>query len=81
MQIPHDRLAPDTLRALLFDYVTRDGTDYGEQEVAADAKIAQVLAQLQQGTVVIVFDAETESFDVLTREEHARRQKFQAQST
>lgn len=81
MQIPHDRLAPETLRALLFDYVTRDGTDYGEQEVAPEHKIAQVMQQLQTGKVVIVFDAETESFDVLTREELAKREKLKDQAS
>ena len=80
MQIPHERLAPETLRALLFDYVTRDGTDYGEQEISPEHKIAQVMQQLVKGHVAIVFDAETQGFDVLTREELSRRQKIQNKS-
>ena len=80
MQIPHERLAPDTLRALIYDYVTRDGTDYGEREITADQKIAQVMHQLAKGLVVIVFDEESQGFDVLTREESARRQTLKEKS-
>jgi len=74
MQIPHDRLEATTLRALIIDFVTRDGTDYGESETTLDTKIQRVQAQLKKGSIGIVFDAESESFDILTRDEIALRE-------
>jgi len=30
MEIPYKKLAPDVLRAVIEEFVTREGTDYGE---------------------------------------------------
>ena len=65
MQIPHDRLAPETLTALIKEFVNRDGTDYGEREASEQSKVQQVRAQLDRGTVVVVFDSESETCDLL----------------
>ena len=48
-------LDPDTLRGVVEEFVTRDGTNLAE----ADAKIRQVLAQLERGTAEIWFDQAT----------------------
>ena len=72
MQIPAHRLDPKTLRALIVEFVTRDGTDYGEHEQDEATKVRRVEAQLASGEVVIVFDVESQTCNLLTRE-HARR--------
>jgi uncharacterized protein YheU (UPF0270 family) len=41
--------------------LTREGTDYGAQEVPLETKVLQVQQQLDAGTAVIVYDADTES--------------------
>jgi len=69
MQVPHDQLEPDTLTRLLVEFVTRDGTDYGERESTTEDKVAQVRKQLTRGEIVIVFDPETETTDLVSREE------------
>ena len=65
MKIPYDQLSPEALQGVVEEFVTRDGTDYGEVEVSLGTKIAQVLAQLRSGKAVIVFDQETESCTIL----------------
>lgn len=65
VKIPHDQLAPETLHGVVEDFVTRDGTDYGEIEVPLETKISQVLSQLKSGKAVIIFDQETETCNIL----------------
>lgn len=56
MIIPHRMLSPEALQGLIEEFVTRDGTDYGEREASLQAKVAQVWRQLDLGIVVIVFN-------------------------
>lgn len=67
MHIPHDQLEPDTLRALIEEFVTREGTEYGEQDVSLAAKVAQVMRQLERGEVAISYDMDTESCNIVPR--------------
>lgn len=68
MKIPYEQLDPDTLQAVVEEFVTRDGTDYGEEETLLEEKSAQVLEQLRTGKVVLVFDEETNSCNILASE-------------
>ncbi len=61
MMIPHQMLSPDALRGVIEAFVTREGTDYGAQEVPLTTKVFQVRQQLDAGTVVLVYDEATES--------------------
>jgi len=56
MIIPHQQLTRETLDALIEEFVTREGTEYGAQDVTLATKVEQVRQQLERGTVVIVFD-------------------------
>ena len=69
VELSPDDLSPETLRSLVEEFVTRDGTDYGDVERSVDEKIAQVLAQLASGEARIVFDLEAESASIVTRRE------------
>ncbi|MFI4859781.1 MAG: YheU family protein [Phycisphaerales bacterium JB063] len=69
LQIPHDELPPDTLDALIEEFVTRDGTDWTE----AYRSVEQVKKLLDAGRVVITFDEESETCTIL-RKEDAQRQ-------
>jgi uncharacterized protein YheU (UPF0270 family) len=61
MIIPHQRLSPDALRGVIEAYVTREGTDYGVQEVPLATEVFQVQQHLDAGTAVIVYDEATDS--------------------
>lgn len=67
--VPHKQLAPEVLRAVIEDFVTREGTDYGLQEHSLDQKLDAVLRQLERREAFIVFDAENESVTLLRRED------------
>ena len=69
MIIPWQSLSQDALQGIIEDYVTREGTDYGGQEFSLARKVEQVLAQLQQSRVVIVFDAELESCSIMSADQ------------
>ena len=61
MIIPHHMLSPEALPGVIEAFVTREGTDYGAQEVALATKVWQVRQQLDAGAAVIVYDEATES--------------------
>jgi hypothetical protein len=70
--VPYDQLAPLTLRALIEEFVTREGAVHGHADVAMESQVADVQRQLRAGKVVIVFDHETESCTIRPREEAPR---------
>ena len=61
MIIPHEMLSLEALQGVIEAFVTREGTDYGTQDVSLATKVLQVRQQLDAGTVVIVYDEDTES--------------------
>ena len=61
MIVPWQEIPPETLDNLIEEFVTRDGTDYGEQEIRTDTKVAQVREQLRRGQASVVFDDVTET--------------------
>ncbi|WKD50925.1 YheU family protein [Microbulbifer spongiae] len=65
MLIPFEQLNPATLQSLLEEYATREGTDYGEREVALSEKVSSLRRQLQSGEVVIWFDADEASVNLV----------------
>ncbi|MBD3668869.1 MAG: YheU family protein [Kangiella sp.] len=59
----------ETLTAVIEEYITREGTDYGEQEYSLQDKIDQVRSQLERGVIKITFDPESETCTLMpTRE-------------
>ncbi len=68
MIIPHTEIAADTLQALIEEFVTRDGTDYGEQELSASQKIQRVMRQLEQKEIYIIYSELHETCTLITKE-------------
>tara|TARA_B100000902_G_C26453716_1_gene502040 strand:- start:126 stop:377 length:252 start_codon:yes stop_codon:yes gene_type:complete len=66
VEIPIDRLKPDILIKMIENFVTREGTDYGHQDYAVQQKVKQVHTQLKEGKAHIVFDDETDSWNIVT---------------
>ena len=54
--IPWQELSPEALRGLVEEFVSREGTEYGEEEASLADKVREVITQLEAGTVVAVFD-------------------------
>lgn len=59
--VPHDRLSPEALRGVIDDFITRGDVEAGHAEYSLDEKRAQVMSQLRDGTVVVRFDAGTQT--------------------
>ena len=55
MRIPHRQLSPSALRAVVEEFVTRDGTD----DSSLEQRIEHVLRQLDVGSIELHFDQET----------------------
>lgn len=68
VQVPPERLEADTLQALLEDYASRDGTDYGEQELSLARKVDDLRNQLRRGDLLIVCELDGEHWDLLPAE-------------
>lgn len=68
MHIPHRLLSPVALRAIVQEFVTRDGTDYS----SIDERIKVVLLQLDNGGIEIHFDEETQSPNILPKNDSPR---------
>ena len=54
VKIPYDQLSPEALQGVVEEFVTRDGTDYGETEISLETKVVQVLTQLKNGRPLLV---------------------------
>lgn len=64
MIVPWQDIAPETLDNLIREFVLREGTDYGEQEVDLATKVEQIKQQLQAGLVVVVYSELHKSVDI-----------------
>ena len=61
LEIPYQQLSEDALSGILDEFISREGTDYGDIEMSHDRKYQQLLAALQAGRCKIVFDPASES--------------------
>jgi uncharacterized protein YheU (UPF0270 family) len=66
--VPHDRLDPQVLDALVEEFVTRDGAVQGHTDTPMEQNVAVVLWQLKSGNAVIVFDEMSDSCTVMPEE-------------
>jgi len=69
VKIPHEQLSPEALQGVIEEFLTRDGTDYGEIEVPLETRFAQVFAHLKSGKVVIVFDPDSQTCTLLEKDD------------
>lgn len=73
MIIPYTALSEEALQALLEDFVTRDGTDYGWQEMSMQEKATHLLELLRKGELLISYDEDTESCGLVMRDGLSRQ--------
>lgn len=69
VEVPPQRLQEDVLQALLEEYASRDGTDYGEQELSLARKVANLRKQIQQGDLLILYEVAGEHWDLVPLEQ------------
>ncbi len=61
MLIPHEQLSAETLTAILEEYASREGTEYGDVDYSLAEKVAMLREQLASGDIVVSFDTQTET--------------------
>ena len=69
VEVPPQRLQPEVLQSLLEEYASRDGTDYGEQELSLSRKVSNLRQQMQRGDLLILYEVEGEHWDLVPAEQ------------
>ena len=69
VDIPPARLQPDVLQALLEEFASRDGTDYGLHETTLEKKVDSLQRQLTRGDIKLLYDADSEQWDLVSQDE------------
>lgn len=65
LEIPLDRISPDTLRNMIEEFVTREWSELADSEYTLDEKVDQVMQQLQDKRARIVYDSTTETWNIV----------------
>lgn len=73
MIIPLDTLPKETLSAIIENFVLREGTEYGSEDVALSDKIQQVEQQLKQGSALLVYSELHETVNILPADQFVER--------
>jgi uncharacterized protein YheU (UPF0270 family) len=67
IEVPYDQIKPDTLRRMIEEFVTRDGSDWAEIGCSLEDKVDQVLRQLKSKKVKVVFDLASQTANLVPR--------------
>jgi uncharacterized protein YheU (UPF0270 family) len=63
-RIPVNILSPEALQGVIEEFISRNGTDYGEIEASPETNFRQVKYKLENGLAVFIFDDETETTNI-----------------
>ena len=77
MIIPLESLPEDTLNNLIAEYVSREGTDYGEVELSNEVKCNNLKAKLISKEYVITFSEEYQTTSIHLCEKFTNSARFQ----
>jgi hypothetical protein len=72
MIIPYDKLSPEALQGLIEQFVSRDGIDSGHAKTPLTQKVAIVKSHLKSGRFFIVFDSDSKTWNILSKDEIPR---------
>lgn len=68
-RVPVERLDSSVLQALLEEFASRDGTDYGERELTLADKAGNLRRQLEAGSLCVLFHHPTEQWDLVEQDQ------------
>lgn len=69
VEVPYGDIPDATLRAIVEDFCTRDGTDYGQSELSLEQKATILMGQLKRGEARILFEATSQTLRIVTRDQ------------
>ncbi|TWX55224.1 YheU family protein [Colwellia hornerae] len=79
MIIPYKDLQPDTLTGIIREFVLREGTEYGADDVSLSDKVAQVKIQLADGSAFLVYSELHDTVNILPIDQFEQQQNEQEQ--
>ena len=65
VDVPLDRINPETLRKMVEEFVTREWSDLSDADCTFEDKIEQVLQQLKDNKIKVVFDLTSETCNIV----------------
>ena len=71
MIIDYKALSKEALLGLVEEFITREGSEYGERSYTLEEKTAQVMALLVEQKAFIVFDDQQESVTIVSADQMA----------
>jgi uncharacterized protein YheU (UPF0270 family) len=63
-RIPVNKLTQEALHDVIEEFISREGTDYGEIEAPWETKFRQAKSKLENGLAVLIFDDVTETTNI-----------------
>lgn len=68
IEVPYTQLSDDALQGIIEEFITREGTDYGLEEVSLSEKVTQIRSQIIRGDIVIIFDPDFETCNLIQKQ-------------
>jgi uncharacterized protein YheU (UPF0270 family) len=65
VDVPLDRINPETLRKMVEEFVTREWSDLSDADCTFEDKIEQVLQQLKDNKIKVVCDLTSETCNIV----------------
>lgn len=65
VDVPLDRINPETLRKMVEEFVTREWSDLSDADFTFEDKIKQVVQQLKDNKIKVVFDLTSETCNII----------------
>lgn len=75
IEVPYDAIDPDTLHRLVEEFVTREGTDYGETEMVLETKVQQIIAGLKRRQWLVIVDTALQNTHIVDAAQWRRMQR------
>lgn len=77
IEIDPAALSRQALDGIIENFIVREGTDYGVNEVSYEKKAEQIETQILSGKVKIVYDQATETVSLLREQDYRRLRNSQ----
>jgi len=68
VDVPLDHINPETLRKLVEEFVTREWSDLSDADCTFEENVEQVMQQLRDSKIKVVFDLTSESCNIIPTE-------------
>ena len=69
VEVPYEQIQLETLRGLVEEFITRDGTFYGKKEMTMEQKIDMVMGQLKSGEATISWDRYVQTSNIVLKKD------------